>query len=86
MPLHGKGMLIVLCEVKPRDERDLRDAFAQIQEEMRSQYLISYEPSNQNRDGSYRKIEIRLTNPQYQKDKIKLTHRQGYFSKSAPKK
>jgi VWFA-related protein len=70
----------------PRDERDLRDAFAQIQEEMRSQYLISYEPSNQNRDGSYRKIEIRLTNPAYQKDKIKLTHRQGYFSKTAPKK
>lgn len=25
MPLHGKGMLIVLCEVKPRDERDLNE-------------------------------------------------------------
>lgn len=70
----------------PRDERELRDAFAQIQEEMRSQYLLAYEPLNQNRDGSYRKIEIQLTNPQLQKDKIKVTHRQGYFAKSAPKK
>lgn len=70
----------------PRDERELRDAFAQIQEEMRSQYLLAYEPTNQNRDGSYRKIEIQLTNPQLQKDKTKVTHRQGYFAKSAPKK
>jgi len=70
----------------PRDERELRDAFAQIQEEMRSQYLLAYEPTNQNRDGSYRKIEIELANPQLQKDKIKVTHRQGYFAKSTAKK
>ena len=70
----------------PRDERDLREAFNQIQDEMRSQYLIAYEPTNQNRDGSYRKIEIELANPQLQKDKVKVTHRQGYFSKTAPKK
>ncbi|MBV9243109.1 MAG: VWA domain-containing protein, partial [Acidobacteria bacterium] len=70
----------------PRDERELRDAFAEIQNEMRSQYLIAYEPTNQNRDGSYRNIEIQLTNPQLQKDKVKLTHRQGYFSKTGTKK
>lgn len=70
----------------PRDERELRDAFAQIQEEMRSQYLLAYEPTNQLRDGSYRKIEIQLTNSQLQKDKVKVMHRQGYFAKSAPKK
>jgi Ca-activated chloride channel family protein len=70
----------------PRDERELRDAFAQIQEEMRSQYLIAYEPTNQARDGSYRKIEIQLVNPQLQKDKVKVTHRQGYFAKTGPKK
>ena len=69
----------------PRDERDLRDAFAQIQEEMRSQYLLAYEPRNRARDGSYRTVEIQLTNQQLQKDKIRLTHRQGYFAKSGPK-
>ena len=70
----------------PRDERELREAFQQIQEEMRSQYLIAYEPSNQARDGAYRKINIELTNQQLQKDKVKVTHRQGYFAKTAPKK
>ena len=66
----------------PRDERQLRDAFDQIQVEMRSQYLIAYEPTNQNRDGSYRKIEVQLANPVMQKEKVKLTHREGYFAKT----
>ena len=68
----------------PRDERELREAFTQIQDEMRSQYLIAYEPTNQNRDGSYRKIDIQLASPELQKQKIKVTHRQGYFAKSVP--
>jgi len=70
----------------PKDEVELREAFKQIQEEMRSQYLIAYEPTNGAKDGSYRTIEIQLVNPQMQKDKVKLTHRQGYFAKTAPKK
>ena len=70
----------------PKDEGELRTAFRQIQEEMRSQYLIAYEPTNQNRDGSYRRIEVQLANPALQKDKVKLTHRQGYFAKSSQQK
>lgn len=66
----------------PRDESELRAAFAQIQIEMRSQYLIAYEPSNQKRDGSYRKIEIQIANPELAKQKVKLTNRQGYFAKT----
>ncbi len=69
----------------PRDERELRDAFRQIQEEMRSQYLIAYEPTNQSRDGSFRKIEIQLVNQALLKEKIKITHRQGYFAKTGSK-
>jgi Ca-activated chloride channel family protein len=69
----------------PRDENDLRDAFRQIQEEMRSQYLLAYEPSNSALDGSYRKIEIKLASQEMQKQKIKLTHRQGYFAKGGQK-
>ncbi len=64
----------------PRDESELRKAFVQIQNEMRSQYLIAYSPSNLKRDGSYRKIQIQLVNPELSKQKITLTHRQGYFS------
>ncbi len=70
----------------PRDESELRQAFRQIQEEMRSQYLIAYEPSNRALDGSYRKIELQLADPEMQKQKIRLTHRQGYFAKNAQKK
>ncbi len=66
----------------PRSESELRQVFKQIQEEMRSQYLIAYEPTNQKRDGSYRKIEIQMTNPELTKQKVVLTHRQGYFSKT----
>ncbi len=69
----------------PRDEMELRTAFRQIQEEMRSQYLLVYEPVNQRRDGSYRKIEIQVANPVLAKEKVKLTHREGYFAKTEKK-
>lgn len=70
----------------PKDERELREAFKQIEDEMRSQYLIAYEPSNQKRDGSFRTITINLINPQLSKEKVKVTHRQGYFAQSDEKK
>jgi len=66
----------------PKDERELRQAFQQIEEEMRSQYLIAYEPVDQKRDGSYRTIEIQLVNAELKKQKVKITHRQGYFAKT----
>ena len=36
----------------------LQDAFTQLQEEMRSQYALGYTPTNSNKDGSFRRIEI----------------------------
>ena len=66
----------------PQDETELRKVFEQIQIEMRSQYLIAYEPTNQKRDGSYRKIEIQVANQSLSKQKVILTHRQGYFAKT----
>ena len=53
----------------------LEDAFKQIQEEMRSQYALAYEPTNQAKDGSYRRIEIKLA----QKD-LKVQARKGYYA------
>ena len=66
----------------PRDEGELRQAFRQIQDEMRSQYQLVYAPVDQKRDGSYRNIEIQLVNPELAKQKVKLIHREGYFAKS----
>ena len=66
----------------PRDENELRQAFKQIQDEMRSQYLVAYEPTNRALDGTYRKIEIQVANPELEKQKVRVTHRQGYFAKT----
>lgn len=38
--------------------RRLEDAFDQIQDELRTQYLLSYTPINKAADGKYRKLEI----------------------------
>src|ERR1041384_5748209 len=65
-----------------RPERDLNDAFAQIQRDLREQYLVAYSPSNKARDGSYRKIEIQVINPALQKT-LKLNYRSGYFANTA---
>ena len=65
----------------PRNESELRDAFAQIQRDLREQYLIAYAPSNKSRDGSYRRVTIEITNPDFQRDSLKLTYRPGYFAK-----
>jgi VWFA-related protein len=53
----------------------LNDVFKELQEEMRSQYAIGYTPSNDSKDGSFRKIDIRLSN----KD-LKAQARKGYYS------
>jgi VWFA-related protein len=67
----------------PRNERELRDAFTQIQQDLREQYLIAYSPSNKARDGSYRKIEIEVIDPEWRKQKLRLNYRPGYFAKTA---
>ncbi|HKV34082.1 MAG TPA: VWA domain-containing protein [Pyrinomonadaceae bacterium] len=67
----------------PRHERDLNDAFAQIQRDLREQYLVAYSPSNKARDGSYRRIEIQLINPSLRQQNLKLNYRNGYFAKTA---
>jgi Ca-activated chloride channel family protein len=66
----------------PKRDTDLSDAFAEIEQELRSQYLIAYSPTNKNRDGSYRQMQIEITNPELQKEQLKFRHRPGYFAKS----
>ena len=52
----------------------LKDAFDQIAKELRSQYNIGYTPTNLNRDGTYRKIEIK------NKENYKIQSRAGYYA------
>jgi Ca-activated chloride channel family protein len=66
----------------PRNERELRDAFAQIERDLREQYLIAYSPSNKTRDGSYRRVAIEIVNPELRKESLRLNYRPGYFAKT----
>ena len=68
----------------PKDEAELNAAFHQIQQELRTQYLAAYTPSNKARDGSFRRLRIEFTNPDLKKQKLKLAYREGYFALSPP--
>ena len=70
----------------PESERELRAAFEQIQRELREQYLVAYSPSNKNRDGSYRRIQIEIIDPELKKANLKLNYRPGYFAKTSAAK
>ncbi len=77
----GKGeMEKIASETGGRviDVRDnpkkLKEAFDQISNELRSQYYIGYTPTNQKRDGTYRKVEVKTN-----KD-LKIQARKGYYA------
>ncbi|MDT5268895.1 MAG: hypothetical protein QOH49_1081 [Acidobacteriota bacterium] len=66
----------------PKRPADLPAAFAQIEQELRAQYLITYIPTNHARDGSYRRLQLDLTNSQLKKQNLHLSYRQGYYAKT----
>jgi VWFA-related protein len=53
----------------------LDDIFRQLQEELRNQYSIGYTPTNEAKDGKFRKIEIRMREKDW-----KVQARKGYFA------
>jgi VWFA-related protein len=81
----GDKYLTQLCEATggeaffTGDMLALEKAFKKISEELRSQYIITYRPTNQNYDGGERKIEVRLTDPA-KADKYKLRTKSSYRS------
>ena len=55
--------------------QDVSDAFSQIQDELRSQYAISYKPADFQLNGKYHSIQILSDNKKY-----KLRARKGYYA------
>ena len=51
----------------------LRDAFAGIAEELGHQYTIAYRPLNRNRDGKWRKLQVKLS-----REDLTVRTRKGY--------
>jgi len=56
-------------------KNSLDDIFKDLQDEMRSQYSIGYTSPHAQKDGSYHKIEIRMSNKDY-----KVQARKGYYA------
>ena len=54
----------------------LRDAFNQVSFELRNQYAIGYTPSNETKDGGFRKVDIKT--PKVKDAKIQA--RKGYYA------
>ncbi len=63
----------------PFQLREVADAFAQIQDELRSQYSVSYKPANFKYDGHYRSIEIVAND----RKNLKVRSRRGWYAPTA---
>jgi VWFA-related protein len=56
--------------------KKLEEAFNQIQDELRTQYLVSYTPTNKKADGTYRKLDMTCGKG------LKVQSRKGYYAVS----
>ena len=59
----------------PFKMKDITHSFAAIEDELRSQYVVSYRPANFDADGRYRSIEISAL-----KKDLQVRARKGYFA------
>ncbi len=60
----------------PKNLTDLDTAYAQIDEDLRSQYILAYTPANSTKDGSFRTIQVKIKNH----SDLTVRHRRGYFA------
>jgi VWFA-related protein len=59
----------------PYKMKDIKSSFAAIEDELRSQYVVSYNPADFDADGRYRSIEITSL-----KKDLQVRARKGYFA------
>ena len=62
----------------PFQLRDVANAFAEIQDELRSQYAVAYRPADLKHDGHYRTIEIVAND----RKNLKVRSRRGWYAPS----
>jgi VWFA-related protein len=59
------------------DGKKLEDAFDQIEEELRTQYVLQYVPTDRNMNGGFRKVDVFCKD---QTQEMKVQARKGYFA------
>jgi VWFA-related protein len=57
------------------DSNDFAPAFAQVQRDSSAYYVLGFHPSNQERDGRYRKLTVKVNRPG-----VRLEYRPGYYA------
>lgn len=83
--LSGPGLLNDMAEMTGgrhfpvENLNDLPDIAARIGMELRNQYVLGYISKNQNRDGKYRRVQVRLNQPR-SLPPLRALHRQGYYA------
>lgn len=65
----------------PKLVKDVKDAFDEIEQELRSQYLITFSRDIRNGNDKLRKIKVEVVNPELRKQGLQLSYQEGYFSK-----
>lgn len=61
--------------IEVKRAKNTAEAFQEIAEELRTQYLLGYTPKNSRHDGSYRKIRVKVRGHNY-----KVQARRGYYA------
>ncbi|MDE1177609.1 MAG: VWA domain-containing protein [Edaphobacter sp.] len=61
------------------DKSDLAPAFAQVSDDLRTQYVLGYYAPQRGRDSSFRTVKVRMKDPAL-REKYDLRHRSGYFA------
>ena len=59
----------------PYKQKDITHSFVSIEDELRSQYVVSYHPADFDADGRYRSIEITAL-----KKDLQVRARKGYYA------
>lgn len=63
--------------IEVHNNRSLEQAFDELSDELRQQYVLGYYPTNPKRDGSFRKIKLEVNRPD-----LRILCRRGYYSPS----
>ena len=85
--LAGPGLLTEIAEqtggrqYAVENLAELADIAAKIGVELRNQYIIGYSPHNQERDGKYRRVEVKLNQPRGLPP-LRAFWRHGYYAPS----
>jgi VWFA-related protein len=85
--LSGPGLLTEIAEqtggrqYAVENLAELADIAAKIGVELRNQYILGYSPHNQDRDGKYRRVEVKLNQPRGLPP-LRAFWRHGYYAPS----